>query len=156
MRSVAIGVCAVVIGGFGFAAAQQKDNQEKSKDAQAAAEYKISPEEAARKNPVTSSAADLAQAKRFYATQCAMCHGEEGDGKGELVETMKLKLRDWRDSASLEKMTDGELFHILTKGKGQMIGEGDRISEHACWNLVNYVRSFAKKSGAAQTPGGKS
>jgi hypothetical protein len=27
---------------------------------------------------------------------CAMCHGDEGDGKGDLAVQMKLELKDWR------------------------------------------------------------
>lgn len=154
MRPVVIGLCTVLIGGISFAA-QQKETKEKSKDATTAAEYKIPPEEVARKNPVTSSPADLAQAKHFYSSQCAMCHGEGGDGKGELVEAMKLKMRDWRDPAALEKMTDGELFYILTNGKGQMIGQGDRITAHSRWNLVNYIRTFAKKAAPPPAAGAK-
>jgi mono/diheme cytochrome c family protein len=120
------------------------------------AEYKITPEDVARVNPVKSTPEGLAEARRVYGYDCAMCHGEHGDGKGELVESMKLTMHDWRDSASLEGKTDGEIFYIITKGKGKMMGEGDRQSEKLRWNLVNLVRSFAAKSAppkpAAATP----
>jgi hypothetical protein len=59
---------------------------------------------------------------------------------------MKLDLRDWRDSKSISKMTDGELFYIITNGRGKMVGgEGDRTKDDIRWNLVNLVRSFGKK-----------
>ena len=58
---------------------------------------------------------------------------------------MKLELRDWRDASSLEKMTDGELFWIISSGKGKMPGEGERTAEKVRWNFVSLVRSFAKK-----------
>ena len=64
---------------------------------------------------------------------------------------MKLELRDWRDASSIEKMTDGELFWIVSNGKGKMPGEGDRTAEKVRWNFVNLVRSFAKK-GAGDKP----
>ena len=51
-----------------------------------------------------------------------MCHGEQGDGKGEVVESMKLTMRDWHDPAALAGITDGEIFYIITKGKGKMMG----------------------------------
>jgi len=54
-------------------------------------------------------------------------------------------MHDWRDPATLAGKTDGELFYIITKGKGKMIGEGDRAAETMRWNLVNLVRSYAKK-----------
>jgi len=60
-------------------------------------------------------------------------------------------MRDLRDPATLAGKTDGELFFIITKGKGKMIGEGDRQPEQMRWNLVNFVRSLAAK-GATQKP----
>ena len=115
-------------------------------------EYKIAPEDIARKNPVPTTPEGLAEARKMYRYDCAMCHGEHGDGKGEIVESMKLTMRDWRDPASLAGKTDGELFYIITKGKGKMTGEGDRQTEKLRWNLVNLVRSMAAKGGAAAKP----
>ena len=141
----------LVLGAFLFASggvytAQQNNAQEKPKDAQAqAAEAKMSPEDAAKKNPVPVTQEGLAEARRFFKYQCAMCHNENGDGKGELADVMKLKLNDWRDDSSLSGRTDGELYYILTNGKGQMVGQGDRTKEEMRWKLVNLVRSFAKK-----------
>ena len=110
-----------------------------------AAEFKIPPEEAKRPNPVKATPASIALGKRVYATQCAMCHGATGDGKGDLAADMKLNLRDYRDPDSLKDMTDGELFYILTKGKGDMPGEEDRMKPEQLWNLINFIRSLAKK-----------
>ena len=43
-------------------------------------------------------------------------------------------------------MTDGELFYIIQKGKGDIMPpEGDRQKPDAIWNMVTLVRSFAKK-----------
>jgi mono/diheme cytochrome c family protein len=79
-----------------------------------------------------------------------MCHGADGGGKGDLAIDMKLTLLDYRDPSSLKNMTDGELFYIIKNGKGQMSGEGDRSKTPEIWGLVNYVRSFAKKTPAAK------
>ena len=114
-------------------------------------EQKITPEDIARSNPMKPTPEGLAAARRVFGYDCAMCHGAQGDGKGEVVESMKLTIRDLRDPATLAGKTDGELFFIITKGKGKMIGEGDRQPEQMRWNLVNFVRSLAAK-GAAQKP----
>jgi mono/diheme cytochrome c family protein len=113
--------------------------------------YKITPDDIAKKNPVAATPEGLADARKFYGYSCAMCHGKAGDGKGDLAEDMKLTLHDWRDASSIEKVTDGELFYIITNGKGKMPGEGDRSPEKQRWNLVNLVRAFAKK-GADDKP----
>ncbi len=157
MRRSLLVLGAFLLASGGVFTARQDNAQEKPKDSQAAtADAKISPEEAARKNPVPVTAEGLAEARRFYKYQCAMCHGEDGDGKGDLADIMKLKLNDWRDSSSLAGRTDGELYYILTNGKGQMVAQGDRTKEELRWKLVNLVRAFAKKDSkekpAAESP----
>jgi mono/diheme cytochrome c family protein len=101
-------------------------------------------------NPVRPTADSIAQGKKVYGYDCAMCHGVEGDGKGDLAVDMKLKLPDYRDPASLKDKTDADLFHIIQKGKGDMPPEGDRAKPDGIWNLVNYIRSFAKKDEASK------
>ncbi len=126
---------------------KSKDSQEPAKNAQPAAEEsKIPPEEAKRTNPVKPTPEGLAESRRLYGYDCAMCHGKSGDGKGDLAADMKLTLLDWRDSATLTGMTDGEIFYVIKKGKGKMTGEEDRLKEIQVWGLVNVVRSFAKKA----------
>src|SRR5713101_2686029 len=138
---------AALLAGLGASWARQnaQENSEKSK---AAADDKISAADAARVNPVKSSAEGLAEARKVFGYDCDMCHGAKGDGKGEVVESMKLTMHDWRDPATLANMTDGEIFYIITKGKGKMMAEGERVPEKLRWNLVNLVRAMAAKGEA--------
>jgi len=111
-------------------------------NAQPPAEYKIPPEAASQPNPVKPSSESLAKGKKVYGYDCAVCHGKDGDGKGDM--DMK-NVSDFTDPATLKSRTDGELFYIIKKGKGEMPPEGDRGKSEDIWNLVNYVRSMAKK-----------
>ena len=106
---------------------------------------KIPVEETERKNTVKPTEESIAAGKRFYMTQCSMCHGEAGDGKGELAVDMKLDLRDWSDPASLKAFTDGALFYVMTKGNEKMPGQEGRMKAEQQWNVVNFIRSLAKK-----------
>lgn len=111
----------------------------------------IIPEDAAKvTNPVKVSAGSVAEGKRLFATQCALCHGKTGDGKGDLVEPMKLDVKDYHDPAALKQLTDGALFHVLQKGCGQMPGEEGRLKDTQMWNLVNFIRSLARKEAVAK------
>lgn len=110
-----------------------------------AADEKVPAADAARVNPIKSSPEGLAEARKVFGYDCEMCHGAKGDGKGDVVESMKLTMRDWREPATLANMTDGEIFYIITKGRGKMMAEGDRVPEKLRWNLVNYVRALAAK-----------
>jgi mono/diheme cytochrome c family protein len=141
MRRTVLVLGAILLACFPTLPAKQSSTQQKP----ASGEPQMTPEDVAKKNPITPTLQGLAEARKTYGYNCAMCHGKSGDGKGDLAADMKLELRDWRDASSIEKMTDGELFWIVSKGKGKMPGEGDRTSEKARWNFVNLVRSFAKK-----------
>jgi len=147
MRRTLLFLGVVLLVTFGAARAQQTNS------AQEAAPGPIPAEDAAKKNPVKPTPEGLAEAKKLYGYHCAMCHGANGDGKGDLVDSMKLQLNDWRNPESIAKYTDGALFYIITNGRGKMVGgEGDRTKPEVRWNLVNLVRSFGKKPDGAAKP----
>ena len=105
----------------------------------------IPPEAIHMTNPVKPTALGLAHARKMYGYDCAMCHGANGNGKGELAVQLKMNLKDWSDPAALQAKTDGELFYVIKNGVGQMPPEGDRVKPDDLWNMVVLVRSFAKK-----------
>jgi mono/diheme cytochrome c family protein len=108
-------------------------------------ESKIPPEDAAKVNPVKPTAESLAKGKKMYGYDCAMCHGKGGDGKGDMASDYK-NVTDFTNPEALKNRTDGELFYITRNGKGEnMPPEGDRAKNDDIWNMVNYIRSFAKK-----------
>jgi mono/diheme cytochrome c family protein len=118
---------------------------QKAAEEKPAGEVKPAGDAAKLVNPVKATPTSIALGKKAYGLDCAMCHGKTGAGDGDLAGDMKLKLLDYRDPQSLKSMTDGEIFTIIAKGKGQMSGEEGRMSAAQTWNLVNYVRSLAKK-----------
>jgi mono/diheme cytochrome c family protein len=118
--------------------------QQNQPPAKPPAEPKTSAEDAQKANPVKATPESLAKGKKTYAIDCAMCHGETGDGKGDMAADVK-NVTDFTAPDALKNRTDGELFSIIRKGKGDMPPEGDRAKNDDIWNLVNYIRSFAKK-----------
>jgi len=120
-----------------------QQSQEPAKPA-APAESKIPAEAAQKANPVKSTPELMAKAKKTYAIDCAMCHGESGDGKGDMAADMK-NVTDFTKPDAMKDRTDGELFYIIRKGKGDMPPEGDRAKDDDVWSLVHYIRAFAKK-----------
>ena len=92
----------------------------------------------------------LARAKKMYGYDCAMCHGTDGTGKGELASQMKLTLSDMSDPATLKDKTDAQLYGIIRDGKDKMPAEGNRMKPEEGWSLVAYVRALsAGKNKAA-------
>ena len=107
------------------------------------------PVKAAREpNPVKSTPESIAEGKKIYGFDCTQCHGASGDGKTDV--SKDLKVPDLTDHALLKARTDGELFYILKNGHGDMPPEGNRVKTEQLWDLVNYVRSLARKQPAAK------
>ena len=121
--------------------AQQKDQPPANASAP---EAKAAPEAAAKANPVKPSPESLAKGKKRYGFDCEMCHVQNGDGKGDMATDMK-NVTDFTNPDALKNRTDGELFNVIRKGKGEMPAEGERGKDDDIWNMVNYIRSFAKK-----------
>jgi mono/diheme cytochrome c family protein len=107
--------------------------------------FKLTPEDSARKNPMKFTSTSVERGKKIYTTQCAMCHGEKGDGKGEVVEEMQLSAPDFTKPEVLGKRTDGDLFAIISAGSEAMPGQGSRMTDNHKWNLVNYLRELSGK-----------
>jgi mono/diheme cytochrome c family protein len=115
--------------------------------------YSAIPVEAARQqNPVKPTPESHARAKKWWAMDCEMCHGKNGDGKGDTAKDMKLQMVDFTNPDTLKDRTDGEIYYIIKNGHNDMPAEGPRVKPEEAWDLVNYVRSFAKKNGETKTP----
>ena len=135
-----------------FSTPAQQEQRSEVPQAQPSTEYKIPAEAAQKVNPIKPTTESIAKGKKLYGYDCAMCHGENGDGKGDLAKGMKPPVPDFRDPAVLKARTDGELFYILKNGKGDMPPE-NRGSENALWDLVNYIRSFTSKKTSSEEKG---
>ena len=93
-------------------------------------------------NPVKPTAESLAQGKKYYGYDCAMCHGAKGNGKGDVESSDKLP--DFTSEAAMRAFSDGQMFCSLKTGKGHMPLERVRVNDSELWNLINYVRSLSK------------
>ena len=111
----------------------------------------ITAEDKARKNPVKFAEVSVERGKKIFGTQCALCHGDKGDGKGELATDMKLAVPDFTKPDTLKDKTDGELFTIIGTGKDPMPSQGSRLSDVHRWNLVNYLRALSGNVPAKAT-----
>ena len=67
------------------------------------------PAAAPGKKPAKITPESQAKAKKLYSVDCAMCHGDNGNGKTDLASGMGLKLMDWSDPNTLAGKTDESL-----------------------------------------------
>jgi mono/diheme cytochrome c family protein len=94
-------------------------------------------------NPVKATAESLALGKKFYGTDCELCHGKEGAGDGDTAVELKMNAKDLRDPA-VQSMTNEEMYKVISKGKKPMLGEEGRLDEREIWTLMTYIRSLGK------------
>jgi mono/diheme cytochrome c family protein len=103
----------------------------------------------AMKNPVPATPANLAAAKDNYVKNCVLCHGDKGDGQGLMGSSLDPKPHDFTDPKSMSAETDGDLFWKMSEGRGAMLPMKDKLSETERWQLVRYIRTFAKPAEKA-------
>lgn len=58
----------------------------------------------------------IARGKEIYTTRCAVCHGDEGDGKGPAGVALPLKPSDFRDKHGVAEMRDNYWFWRISEG----------------------------------------
>jgi mono/diheme cytochrome c family protein len=109
------------------------------------------PQAAPSTNPVKPTAASQDKAKKLYAQDCAICHGDNGNGKTDLATGMNVTLADWTDPKSLASKPDQELFDNIRKGKGDKMPPEDagRAKDADVWGLITYIRGLSKGQPAA-------
>lgn len=140
-------VLALVLGTSCFWAQEKKETTPPAEPAPTAAHpATISADDKARKNPIKFTDVSVDRGKKIFGTQCALCHGDKGNGKGELAADMKLTVPDFTNPDTLKDRTDGELFTVIGAGKETMPAQGGRLTDIHRWNLVNYLRSLSGKA----------
>jgi cytochrome c5 len=122
--------------------------------AQESAPAPTAPAAPASTNPVKSTPASQTKAKDLYSRDCALCHGDNGNGKTDIATSMQLKLDDWTDPKTLEAKSDQQLFDAIRKGKGDKMPAEDvgRAKNDEVWNLIIYIRGLYKAAAAAPAP----
>ena len=101
---------------------------------------------AALKNPVPGSPESIAAGKQTYTRNCAPCHGTSGEGGpgNDLIPAAP----DLTDAMWDHGSTDGEIFSNIRNGVApdfNMTPFKDKLKDDEIWNVVNYVRSIAKR-----------
>jgi mono/diheme cytochrome c family protein len=96
------------------------------------------------KNPVTADPTSLSAGKALFARECASCHGESGKGNGPDAADLSRQPPDFA-APTVAAQKDGELFWKITEGRKPMPRYGRLLHDDDRWNLVNYIRSIARR-----------
>ncbi|MFZ4767949.1 MAG: c-type cytochrome, partial [Roseimicrobium sp.] len=94
-----------------------------------------------------------AEGRYVYERNCLICHGERGDGKGELSKDLQPPPRSFREgwfkfrSTAYDKLpTDDDLRRTITGGlSGTAMGKFSQLSTDEVTAVIEYVKSFSRR-----------
>jgi mono/diheme cytochrome c family protein len=81
--------------------------------------------------------------QRSFVRLCAGCHG--ADGRGTKQPGFKVPPRDLTDASLQTQLADDDLKRTIRNGKGQMPAFGPLMPEQDLNDLVQFVRTLAKR-----------
>jgi mono/diheme cytochrome c family protein len=92
---------------------------------------------------VEVNAAFLARGKLKYDIYCKVCHGATGDGNG-ITKQYGMGATPTYHDTRLRNVPEGEIYHVITAGKGNMLSYADKIEPVDRWAVVAYVRALQR------------
>ena len=95
------------------------------------------------KNPLATTEEVLKEGKVLYTQYCNHCHGEKGMGDG--LVGIAYKGVTAYNSRAVKNRSEGEIFHVITHGKGRMWAHGSQVSIENRWKIVKYVHTLQKQ-----------
>jgi cytochrome c len=85
---------------------------------------------------------EVVRSKELYEIYCAICHGNEGNGKGKLVTQGKLLgIPSYKDRV----INEGSIYHVMTYGLNSMGAYSNQLDQHERWLVASYVVKLKEK-----------
>jgi mono/diheme cytochrome c family protein len=92
-------------------------------------------------DPVPATADSLQRGGILFNINCAMCHGPDGNGMGNLSGYFAPPPADLT-SDRVQALSDQQIFLVLTRGWGIMPSMAENLSPVERWDVVDHVRSL--------------
>lgn len=105
-------------------------------------------------NPFTFTKDEIeGEGKHLFTVNCAICHGDKGDGQGHLVQINKFPPPPSYLNEPLLSLPDGKRYHTVMYGKGLMGSYASQLNHKERWLVLSYVRTLqnAGKPAATET-----
>ncbi len=91
----------------------------------------------------------IQRGEQVYQVFCLACHGPQGAGDGPVAKRGFPPPPSLTVGKSLQ-MKDGQLFHILTYGQGNMPPMAGQLTRNRRWDVINFVRRLQQQAKQAQ------
>ena len=119
-----------------------------SPDDHMAGAHNVPEEAAAVPNPIEANHENIEAGEQLYATNCAVCHGQSGQGDGPGAAGLEKPPANLNEG-HVQGLTDGALFYIVSHGKPDtpMPAWDNVLNEGQRWQVVSYLRTFNDGEG---------
>jgi mono/diheme cytochrome c family protein len=97
--------------------------------------------------PVPITRELLRRGQRQYNSFCLVCHDATGSGNGITVDYGMIAPPSFHTERA-RNMPPGEIFQIITEGRGLMGPYGDKIKPEDRWAVVAYMRALQRAHAA--------
>jgi mono/diheme cytochrome c family protein len=91
--------------------------------------------------PVPATETSLQRGQVLFDVNCAMCHGQGGEGNGRLSGYYNPPPADLT-SDRVQALTDQQVFLVITQGWGRMPSIAENLPPVERWDVVNHVRGL--------------
>ncbi|MBE7549798.1 MAG: cytochrome c [Anaerolineales bacterium] len=101
-------------------------------------------------NPFAGDAVAIAAGQTIFDTNCATCHGPQGQGDGLAATGLNPKPANLADRQMLDSLSDGYLFWRVSEGgalapfNSAMPAWKATLSEEQRWQVISYLRSLGR------------
>lgn len=89
-------------------------------------------------NPLPYTEKNIVEGQQLYTIYCAVCHGDQGNGKGILVEREKILGVPSYDDAG-RAITEGSTYHVMYYGLNSMGSYAAQTTIEERWQIDHYV-----------------
>ena len=93
-------------------------------------------------NPLIVNEQFMRRGRERFEIYCAPCHSKIADGNGVPKKLGAMPVVANLHDPRIVKMTDGELFMVVTSGRNLMGGYGPQIPVEDRWAIIAYLRTL--------------
>jgi mono/diheme cytochrome c family protein len=97
--------------------------------------------------PVPITRGVLERGRERFNINCAVCHGEDGYGRGIVVRRGFPAPPSFHTDA-LRALPAGQIYDVITRGYGAMYPAADRVTPADRWAIVLYIRALQRSQHA--------
>jgi len=96
------------------------------------------------RNPLAGTDGVILRGKGVFLNYCFPCHGQEGAGDGPVV-ARGFPAPPALTAEAARKLSDGEIFHILTYGRANMPPYRYLVTPDERWAAIRYIRTLREE-----------